>query len=58
MRIGGRRIPVGDLRIRLSDVSPHILRAGERDIDLNSVFGEGVVTIRARQEQPRKGGCR
>lgn len=58
MRIEGRRIPVGDLRIRLSGVSPHILRAGGRDIDLNSVFGEGVVTIWARQDQPRKGGCR
>jgi hypothetical protein len=51
MRIEGRRIHVGDLRIRLSDVSPHILRAGERDIDLNSVFGEGVVTIRVVQDQ-------
>jgi hypothetical protein len=39
------------LRIRLSDVSPHILRSGERDIDLNSVFGEGVVTIRVVQDQ-------
>jgi hypothetical protein len=58
MRIEGRRIPVGNLRIRLSEVSPHILRAGKRDIDLISVFGEGVVTIRVRKEQPRKGGCR
>ena len=58
MRIEGRHIPVGDLRVRLSDVSPHILHAGERDIDLNSMFGEGVVTIRVEREQPRKGGCR
>lgn len=56
MRIEGRRIPVGDLRVRLSDVSPHVLRVGERAIDLNSMFGEGVVTIRVEQEQPRKGG--
>ena len=58
MRIEGRRIPVADLRVRLSDVSPHILHVGERHIDLNSIFGEGVVTIRAEQEQQRKGGCR
>lgn len=58
MRIEGRHLPVGDLRVRLSDVSPHVLRTGERDIDLNSLFGEGVVTIRVEQEQPRKGGCR
>ncbi|MGE5284385.1 MAG: DUF1850 domain-containing protein [Actinomycetota bacterium] len=58
MRIEGRRIPVGDLRVRLSDVSPHVLRAGERSIDLNSIFGEGVVTIRVEKEQPQKGGNR
>ncbi len=56
MRIEGRHIPVGDLRVRLSDVSPHVLHVGERAIDLNSMFGEGVVTIRVEQEQPRKGG--
>ena len=58
MRIEGRRIPVGDLRVRLSDVSPHVLHVGKRDIDLNSKFGEGVVTIRVEQEQQRKGGSR
>jgi len=58
MRIEGRHIPVGDLRVRLSDVSPHLLHVGDRAVDLNSVFGEGVVTIRVEQEQPRKGGCR
>jgi len=58
MRIEGRRVPVGDLRVRLSDVSPHVLHAGERPVDLNSLFGEGVVTIRVEQEQTRKGGCR
>ncbi|MGB7632025.1 MAG: DUF1850 domain-containing protein, partial [Candidatus Deferrimicrobium sp.] len=58
MRFEGRRVPIGDLRVRLSDVSPHLLLVGERAVDLNSVFGEGVVTIRAEQEQTRKGGCR
>jgi len=58
MRIEGRRVPIGDLRVRLSDVSPHLLHAGERAVDLNSVFGEGVVTIRVEEEPPRKGGCR
>ncbi|MBE0605241.1 MAG: DUF1850 domain-containing protein [Deltaproteobacteria bacterium] len=58
MRIEGRRVPIGDLRVRLSDVSPHLLHVGERAVDLNSVFGEGVVTIRVEEEPPRKGGCR
>ncbi len=58
MRIEGRRVPIVDLRVRLSDVSPHILRGGEEDVVLNSVFGEGVVTIRVEQEQTRKGECR
>jgi len=58
MRIEGQRVPIGDLRVRLSDVSPHLLHLGERAVDLNSVFGEGVVTIRVEQEQTRKGGCR
>lgn len=60
MRIVGRRVPVGVLRIRLSGVSRHILAAGGRTIDLNARFGEGVVTIRA-EEVPTirgKGGCR
>lgn len=58
MRIEGRHVPVGDLRVRLSDVSPHFLHAGGRTIDMNSMFGEGVVTIRAEEEQTLKGGCR
>ncbi len=58
MRIEGRRVPVGDLRVRLSDISPHVLHVGGRAVDLNSVFGEGVVTIRVEEEPPRKGGCR
>jgi len=58
MRIEGQRVPIGDLRVRLSDVSPHLLHMGERAVDLNSVFGEGVVTIRVEQEQTRKGECR
>jgi len=51
MRIEGRRVPVGDLRVRLSDLSPHLLHAGERVIDLNSLFGEEVVTIRVEAEE-------
>jgi hypothetical protein len=58
MRIVGRRVPTGELRIRLSDVSRHVLYVGERAVDLNSVFGEGVVTIRVEKEQQRKGGSR
>lgn len=50
MRIEGRRVPVGDLRMRLSDLSPHFLHVGGRVIDLNSMFGEGVVTIRVKAE--------
>ena len=53
MRIGGRRVPVGDLRVRLSDVSHHVLHAGERTVDLNSLFGEGVVTITLEKEETR-----
>jgi hypothetical protein len=58
MRIEGRRVPIADLRVRLSDLSPHALHAGGKAIDLNSIFGEGVVTIRVEQEQSRNGGCR
>jgi len=58
MRIEGRRVPVGDLRVRLSDVSPHTLHVGGRSVDLNSVFGEVVVTIRVEREPTRKGGSR
>jgi hypothetical protein len=50
MRIEGRRVPVGDLRMRLSAPSPHFLRVGGRVIDLVSIFGEGVVTIRVKAE--------
>ena len=58
MRIEGRHLPVGNLRVRLSDVSHHVIHVGERAVDLNSIFGEGVVTIRVEQEKPREGGCR
>ncbi|MGZ8463449.1 MAG: DUF1850 domain-containing protein [Candidatus Deferrimicrobiaceae bacterium] len=51
MRIEGRRVPVDDLRLRLSDLSPHVLHAGERAVDLNSLFGEGVVTIRVEASE-------
>lgn len=58
MRIEGRRVPVGDLRLRLSDLSPHVLHVGERAVDLNSLFGEGVVTIWVEAKQLREGECR
>jgi hypothetical protein len=51
MRIEGRRVPVGDLRVRLSDLSTHFLHAGGRTVDLNSLFGEEVVTIRVEAEE-------
>lgn len=51
MRIEGRRVPIGDLRVRLSDISPHVLHVGERAIDLNPLFGEGVVTIRVEASE-------
>jgi hypothetical protein len=58
MRIEGRRVPVGELRVRLSGVSRHMLRIGAETIDLYGRFGEGVVTIRAMENQAGKGGCR
>ena len=50
MRIEGRRVPIADLRVRLSDVSPHVLHAGGEAVDLNTLFGEGVVTIRVENQ--------
>jgi hypothetical protein len=47
MRIEGRNVRIGDLRIRLSDVSRHFLRVAGRRVDLNACFGEGVVTMHA-----------
>jgi hypothetical protein len=47
MRIAGRDVRIGDLRIALSDVSRHFLWVAGRRVDLNERFGEGVVTIHA-----------
>jgi hypothetical protein len=47
MRIEGRNLRIGDLRIRLSGVSRHFLWVAGRRVDLNARFGEGVVTIHA-----------
>jgi len=47
MRIEGRNIRIGTLAVRLSDVSHHRLRVSGEPVDLNALFGEGVVTIRA-----------
>lgn len=49
MRIEGKGLPLGELRVRLSPESHHILRADGRTVDLNDAFGEGVITIRARK---------
>jgi len=46
MRIERRNVRIGELRIRLSDVSHHRLGVGGDWIDLNAEFGDGVVTIR------------
>jgi len=45
MRIEGRNVRIGVLKIRLSDVSRHVLRASGRRVDLNAEFGEGVITL-------------
>ncbi|MGE5247684.1 MAG: DUF1850 domain-containing protein [Verrucomicrobiota bacterium] len=47
MRIEGRNVRVRELKVRLSDVSHHVLWLGEQRVDLNAAFGEGVVTIHA-----------
>ena len=49
MRIEGRCLPIQELRVRLSEVSHHVLRIGNRNIDLNALFGECVVSIRVEQ---------
>lgn len=55
MRIEGRHVPVGTLRVRLSSLSHHLLNLADRDVDLTSLFGEGLVTIRG---EPPTGGNR
>jgi len=47
MRLTGSGFAVRDLQVHLSDISRHYLRAEDRVIDLNAVFGEGIITIRA-----------
>jgi hypothetical protein len=49
MRIERRRLPIPELRIRLSDLSHHVLHAGRRNIDLNTLFGEGIVSLAVRR---------
>lgn len=61
MRIEHRHLRVGDLRIRLSPLSHHVLHTGRRDIDLNDAFGESVVSIRVRRgetDETPQGGSR
>jgi len=54
MRLTGSRLVVGDLRVQLSDLSRHYLHAEGRVIDLNALFGEGIITIRVETSQRRE----
>jgi len=54
MRLTGSGLAVWDLQVQSSDLSHHRLRAGNRVFDLNAVFGEGIITIRAVPPQRRK----
>ncbi len=54
MRLSGSRLFLRDLHVQLSDLSHHYLRTGSRVVDLNAVFGEGIITIQA--EKTQKGG--
>ncbi|HET7788005.1 MAG TPA: DUF1850 domain-containing protein [Myxococcales bacterium] len=61
MRIENRHLRIDDLRIRLSPLSHHLLHIGGRDIDLDDLFGESVVSIRVRQgehDETAKGSSR
>jgi hypothetical protein len=61
MRIENRHFRVRDLRIRLSPLSHHVLHTGLRDIDLNDVFGESVVSVRVQRgerDETALGGSR
>jgi hypothetical protein len=46
MRISGQHVVLKELKVLLSNVSGHVLWAGERRFDLNALFGEGPITIR------------
>jgi hypothetical protein len=54
MRLTGSRLVLDDLEVHLSDLSHHYLRTEDRLIDLNAIFGEGIISIRA--EKKEKGG--
>lgn len=54
MRLTGSRLVLDDLEVHLSDRSHHYLRTEDRLIDLNALFGEGTISIRAGKTE--KGG--
>ena len=54
MRLTGSRLVLDDLEVHLSDLSHHYLRTEDRLIDLNAIFGEGTISIRAGKTE--KGG--
>jgi hypothetical protein len=54
MRLTGSRLVLDDLEVYLSDLSHHYLRTEDRLIDLNAIFGEGTISIRA--EKKERGG--
>ena len=54
MRLTGSGLSVQVLRVRLSDLSHHSLHTEDRVIDLNAMFGEGIVTIRAISSKRRR----
>jgi hypothetical protein len=54
MRLTGSRLVLDDLEVCLSDLSHHYLRTEDRLIDLNAIFGEGTISIRA--EKKERGG--
>jgi hypothetical protein len=54
MRLTGSRLVLDDLEVYLSDLSHHYLRTEDRLVDLNAIFGEGTISIRA--EKKERGG--
>ena len=54
MRLTRSRLVLDDLEVHLSDLSHHYLGMEDRLIDLNAIFGEGTISIRA--EKTEKGG--
>jgi hypothetical protein len=51
MRLTGSRLVLDDLEVHLSDLSHHYLRTEDRLIDLNAIFGEGTISIRAEKKE-------